>query len=81
MKLRAKYSWAWILWVIAFGVIEFKAIVDDDKAEGDFTLSHFIRRLLAEKGMAGLGNWAFRFGLGAALIWFGPHFYRDVFGL
>jgi len=60
-------------------VIEFKAIVDDDKAAGDFTFTHFIRRLLAEKGMAGLGNWIFRFVLGGVLIWFGPHFYRELF--
>jgi len=79
MKLRRKYAWAWLLWVAAFGVIEFKAIIDDDKAEGDFTLSHFIRRLLAEKGAADLGNWAFRAFLLGLFTWLVPHF--NYFGL
>ena len=79
MKLRKKYGWAWILWVLAFGVIEFKAILDDDKAEGDFTLSHYIRRLIGEKGKAGLGNWAFRAFLLGLFTWLVPHF--NYFGL
>jgi len=81
MKLRKKYAWAWILWVVGFGVIEFKAIVDDDKAEGDFTLSHFTRRLLAsKKGMkAGPWHWAFRAFLLGLFTWLVPHF--NYFGL
>ena len=79
MKLRKKYGWAWILWVLAFGVIELKAILDDDKAEGDFTLSHYIRRLIAEKGAIGIGNWAFRAFLLGVFTWLVPHF--NYFGL
>ena len=78
MKLRGKYGWAWILWVLGFGIIEFKAIVDDDKADGDFTLSHYIRRLIGEKGGAGIERWLFRGGLAGLLFWLGPHFFRDV---
>jgi len=78
MKLRGKYAWAWIIWVLSFAVIEFKAITDDDKAEGDFTLSHYVRRLIGEKGKAGLGRWAFRGFLFGLLAWLGPHFFRDV---
>ena len=79
MKLRKKYGWAWILWVLAFGVIEFKAIVDDDKAKGDFTLSHYVRRLIGEKGVpASIERWLFRGGLAGLLLWLGPHFFRDV---
>ncbi len=78
MKLRKKYSWAWILWVLAFGIIEFKAITDDDKAEGDFTLSHYVRRLIGEKGGADIERWIFRVGLVGLLSWLGPHFFRDV---
>lgn len=81
MKLRVKYAWGWIIWVLSFAVIELKAILDDDKAEGDFTLSHYVRRLIGEKGKAGIWRWAFRFGLGGLLVWLGPHFYRDVLGL
>ena len=79
MKLRKKYAWAWILWVLGFAVIEFKAIIDDDKAEGDFTLSHFIRRLIVEKGKIGIANWAFRAFLLGLFTWLVPHF--DYFGL
>ena len=78
MKLRGKYGWAWILWVLAFGIIEFKAITDDGKAEGDFTLSHYVRRLIGEKGKAGIGKWIFRAGLTGLLTWLPLHFFRDV---
>ncbi len=79
MKLRKKYAWAWILWVLSFAVIELKAILDDDKAEGDFTFSHFIRRLIVEKGKVGIANWAFRAFLLGVFTWLVPHF--NYFGL
>jgi len=79
MKLRKKYGWAWILWVVFFGVVEFKAILDDDKAEGDFTLSHYVRRLIGEKGIGGVGHWAFRAFLVGLFSWLVPHF--NYFGL
>ena len=75
MKLRKKYRWAWIVWVLAFGVIEWRAIVDDDKAEGDFTLSHYVRRLLGKNKVATGANWIFRVGLGVFFAWIIPHFY------
>jgi len=75
MKLRKKYSWAWIVWLLAFGVIEWRAIVDDDKAEGDFTLSHYVRRLLGNNKTATAANWLFRIGLGGFFVWLIPHFY------
>ena len=78
MKLRKKYSWAWILWVLAFGVIEWRAIVDDDLAEGDFTLSHYVRRLLGKNKPATVGNWIFRIGLTGFFTWVIPHFYEYV---
>ena len=78
MDLRKKYSWAWIIWVLGFGVIEWKAIADDSKEDGDFTLSHFTRRLIGDKGKADLGNWVFRIGLIGLLGWLGPHFFRGV---
>lgn len=75
MKLRKKYAWAWALWAVLFGAIEFKAIIDDDKAEGDFTLSHYVRRLFGEKGTAKTAwNWGWRAAIAALLIWLPPHF-------
>lgn len=79
MKLRKKYAWAWIVWVLGFAVIEFKAIIDDDKAEGDFTLSHYIRRLIGEKGKADLENWGWRVFFVSLFSWLVPHF--NYFGL
>lgn len=78
MKLRGKYAWAWILWLVSFGVIEWKAIVDDDKAAGDFTLSHYARRLLGENTKVKAGHWIFRVGLGAFFVWIIPHLYRFI---
>ena len=77
---RKKYALAWILWILAFGLIEWRAIVDDDKEEGDFTLSHYVRRLLGEKGTAiTAGKWAFRVGLAGLFIWMIPHFFEVIF--
>ena len=62
---RRSYAWAWRLWVVAFGVLELKAILDDDEEEGDFTLSHFTRRLAKS-------SWIFRAAIIALLAWLGP---------
>ncbi len=78
MKLRGKYAWAWALWAASFGVIELKAILDDKKAEGDFTLSHYTRRLLGKDVDAKLKHWAFRVGLGGFFVWVIPHFYSFI---
>jgi len=76
MKMNRKYTWAWILWLLAFGVIEWRAILEEDKGS---TLTHHVRNLLGEKGAADLGNWAWRAGLAGLFIWVVPHF--NYFGL
>ena len=65
MSKRRSYAWAWILWALAFGVIELKSILDDDEGEGNFTLSHYIRRLAKS-------SWLFRIAMLALLGWLGP---------
>ena len=75
-KYNPKYKWAWILWVLAFGIIEWRAIVDPNKGG---TLSHTVRNLLGEKGAVDAGNWAFRAGLTGFFVWIIPHLYRYVF--
>jgi len=73
MKLNPKYTWLWIIWIAAFGVIEFAAL--RDKAEGD-TLSEHIRVLIGTKSPGrNWENWLFRIGLGGLLVWFVPHFF------
>jgi len=79
MRLRKKYAWAWIIWILSFAIIEFKAILDDDKAAGDYTLTHYIRRLIGAKGKAGKWRWSFRLFLAGLVVWFVPHF--NYFGL
>ncbi len=77
MSRFLKYKWAWILWAVLFAVIEIKAILDDDKDGGDFTLSHFIRRAIGsykESPKMNTANWAARVAIVALLIWFFPHF-------
>lgn len=65
--MRDAYAWAWLLWVGGFVVTEAKAILDDKKAEGNFTLSHYVRRLAARSRL-------FRYGLLALLAWLPVHF-------
>lgn len=76
MVMNRKYTWAWILWILAFGVIEWRAILEQDKGS---TLTHHVRNLLGQKGMADWGNWAFRAFLVGLFAWLVPHF--NYFGL
>lgn len=76
MSRLLKYKWAWIIWALLFAVIELKAILDDDKGAGDFTLSHFLRRAIGtykESPKMNSANWAARVAIVAFLIWIGPH--------
>lgn len=73
MKLRKKYFWAWIAWLLLFAVIELKAILDDDEDEGDYTLSHYLRRGLAAAKPAKVGNWIFRAVVIGVFAWLIPH--------
>ncbi len=73
--MNKRYTWAWILWLLAFGVIEWRAILEGDKGS---TLTHHVRNLIGEKGAADFGNWIFRLGLGALFVWLIPHFYQGL---
>jgi len=75
MKLRKKYAWAWILWILGFGLIEWRAIVDDDKEDEDFTLSHYVRRLLGRNKKKTVGNWLAIASLSGLFVWLIPHFF------
>ena len=67
MALRRKFAWAWILWVVAFGVIEYISIKNDGVGEGNFTLSHYARRLAKS-------SWIFRVFITVLLAWLPGHF-------
>jgi len=77
MSKYQKYKWAWIIWAVSFGVLELKAILDDDKEGGDFTLSHYIRRAIGtfkDSPKMNILNWAARGAVIALLTWLPPHF-------
>jgi hypothetical protein len=70
--VNKKYTWAWILWILAFGVIEFAAI--KDKREGD-TLSEHVWKVIGTKGKKDAGKWILRLGLAGLFAWLIPHFF------
>ncbi len=77
MSRFLKYKWAWIVWAALFAVIEISAILDDDKDEGDFTLSHYIRRAIGTfktSPKMTTGNWVARAAIIALLSWLPGHF-------
>jgi hypothetical protein len=65
--VRDAYTIAWLLWVLGFVVTEAKAILDDDEDPGNYTLSHYVRRLAVRSRL-------FRYGLLALLGWLPFHF-------
>jgi len=84
VKENSKYTWAWILWVVAFGVIEYKAI--KDKKKGD-TLSEHVWKLAKIKKKPGVFEgektawqaWLFRGALGGLFVWLIPHLFGWAF--
>jgi len=67
-----KWLWAWVIWLLAFGVLEYKAV--RNKTEND-TLSSVIWWAIGTTGQRKPINWLFRIGLGALFAWLIPHFF------
>ena len=73
MKLNWKYTVAWIIWILGFGVIEWKAMKND---KGGDTLSEHVWKVAGTKTQKKSWlNWSFRIGLGAGFVWLIQHFY------
>ena len=73
MKLNKKYTLLWVIWILAFGVIEFAAL--KDKGEGD-TLSEHVRKLIGTNTPGrNWENWIARIGVAGLLVWLVPHFF------
>lgn len=70
--MNKKYTYAWIAWILMFGVIEFAAI--QDKREGD-TLTEHVRAAIGTAGPRQWINWVARVGLGVLFAWLIPHFF------
>jgi len=77
MKLNKKYTWAWILWIVGFGVIEYMAI--KDKRKGD-TLSEHVWKPIGtnHKGKKTAAMWVARGALIAFFTWIIPHFFKGI---
>jgi hypothetical protein len=73
MSLNKKYTWLWVIWVLAFGVIEYSAL--KNKGKGD-TLTEHVRKLIGT-GTAGRNweNWVARIVLAGGILWSIPHFF------
>ena len=71
-----KYSWLWGLWILLFGVIEWKAITN--KKDGD-TLSEHVWKLMGKREYQKQGLWLlWRIIVGGGLIWLILHFFGSA---
>lgn len=69
------YTWAWLAWLAAFGVIEGKALLN--KRDGDTLSEHVWRWFATERGSTGTPSaWmrTRRFALLAFMGWLTAHF-------
>ena len=73
MKLNRKYTTLWIVWVVAFGVIEYAALKNKD---GGDTLSEHIWKLIGTNTPGrNWENWLARIVLAGGFVWVIPHFF------
>lgn len=73
MKLNWKYTLGWIIWILGFGVLEYKAI--KNKSEGDTLSEHVWSVIGTGADSPSALNWVFRIGLGGLFAWLIPHFF------
>lgn len=73
MKLNKKYTVLWIIWITAFGVIEFAAL--KDKKQGRSLSSHVWKLIGTKTKGRNWENWIFRIALAGGFIWIVPHFF------
>ena len=73
MELKKKYTAWWLVWVFAFGLIEYAAIKDKNKGD---TLSEHVRKLIGTNtDKRSVEQWLFRAGLAGLIAWLIPHFF------
>lgn len=73
MKLDKKYTILWVVWLLAFGVIEYAAL--KDKEEGRSLSSHIWELIGTNTPGRNWKHWTFRVGLGGFFAWLIVHFY------
>lgn len=73
MKLNSKYTKLWIIWILAFGVIEYQALQDKDRGD---TLTEHIRKLIGTNTPGrNWENWVARIIFAGGILWSIPHFF------
>jgi len=73
MKLNSKYTWLWIIWIAAFGVIEYAAL--KNKKEGRSLSAHVKKLIGTNTPGRNWENWLARIVLAGGFIWVIPHFF------
>lgn len=71
-----KYSIGWIVWILGFGVLEYKAL--KDKKKGDTLSEHVWATIGQGQDSPSWINWTFRIILGVGFAWLVPHFFFGV---
>lgn len=73
MKLNWKYTVGWVVWILGFGVLEWRAIKDRDK--GDTLSEHVWQTIGQGSDSPSWLNWVLRIVLGGGLVWVTHHFF------
>ncbi len=73
MKLNSKYTWLWVVWIAAFGVIEYSAL--KNKKEGDTLSEHVWKAIGTDTPGRSWKSWLGRGVLLGGFIWIIPHFF------
>ena len=76
MKLNRKYTALWVVWIVAFGVIEYAALKNKDTGD---TLSEHIWKLIGTNTPGrNWENWLARAVLAGGFVWAVPHFFTGT---
>lgn len=73
MKLNWKYTLGWIVWIIGFGLLEYRAI--KNKKPGDTLSAHVWSVIGTGSDSPSVLNWITRGVLAVGFGWLIPHFY------
>ena len=76
MKLNSKYTVLWIIWIVAFGVIEYPALKNKDF--GDTLTEHIWKLIGTNTPGRNWENWLARIVLVGGFIWVIPHFFLKL---
>lgn len=74
--MKKAYTWAWAIWILLFGVIEWSAL--KNKEPGD-TLSEHVWKLIGKREYQKQGAYlVWRGVIGGLLVWLMAHFFGSA---